>query len=318
MIRALLPISKLFSLTRLVKLSGLHCFFPFYHTVGFKRELPHINKLYEIRTPEEFEHELDFLLTIFNPINPQDLIQGDFPKPGMLLSFDDGLRGVKEFAHPILQKKGVPYILFVNPAFIDNKDLMFRCKQSLLINHLVKSGLGDLLVDSEELSLGNYSRNDNALDSLAEKVDFSFDEFLRNDQPYLTKQELIELKEQGVYIGAHSMDHPLYENLEFNEQVAQTEFSIDWVKEEIGCDIDLFSFPFTDHGVSKDFMNRLHSNEKEQLTFGSAGLKFNTYSRHFQRLSLEEDYEDLGEFLKSKYVSFQAKKILGRDKVIYR
>jgi peptidoglycan/xylan/chitin deacetylase (PgdA/CDA1 family) len=317
MIRPLIPISKLISLNGLIKASGLPCFFPFYHTVGYKNELPHINKLYEVRTPEEFQKDLELMLKYYHPISPDGLIEGKFRSPGMLISFDDGFTGIKEYAHEILKKKGIPYVVFINPSFIDNKALMCRCKQSLLINHLVNSGMHEILVDAPEISLNNYRPTDKGLDDLAKKVELSFDEFLFTQKPYLSLEDLIQLREEGVYIGAHSMDHPLYEHLSISEQKQQTIDSINWIQENIGTNLKLFSFPFTDHGVSGEFMRWLDTGDHVDLSFGSARFKSSSFQRHFQRLCLEDNRIRLKVFLKSEYIKFMAKRVAGRDKVYY-
>ena len=55
------------------------------------------------------------------------------PKNAFLLSFDDGLKEVFTTIAPILLKKGVPASFFINPCFIDNNELFYRYKISLLI-----------------------------------------------------------------------------------------------------------------------------------------------------------------------------------------
>ena len=236
----------------------------------------------------------------------------------MLISFDDGLSGVKEYAHPILKKKGIPYVVFVNPSFIDNTELMFRCKQSLLINHLIHSGIYEILVESDEISLKNYNPELSTLDALALKTEFSFGDFLSDHRPYLTTQDLIDMQKDGVHIGSHSMNHPLYENIPLDEQINQTIESIKWVRDKLQCKLGLFAFPFTDHGVSKEFMDWLMSNQNIDMSFGSAGLKLNAYSRHFQRYGMEVKNGKLTERLKSEYISFQAKRMIGKNQVVYR
>ena len=74
MIRALLPISKILPLQTLINISGLSCFFPFYHTIGYGKDLPHLNKLYPIITPEQFSDDLEILLKYYNPISPEELL----------------------------------------------------------------------------------------------------------------------------------------------------------------------------------------------------------------------------------------------------
>ncbi len=120
------------------KISGHKLIFPFYHLVS-DVAVPHVDQLYPIKSVDQFKKDIDFLWTHFNPIsycNLQEYIKRDtFPqKPSFLLSFDDGLREFHDVVAPILLEKGVPAICFLNSGFIDNRDLMFRYKASLLVN----------------------------------------------------------------------------------------------------------------------------------------------------------------------------------------
>lgn len=125
------------------KISGQKLIFPFYHLVS-DNKVPHVNQLYPIKSVSQFTRDIDFLLARFNPISYSDLEEyvrrDSLPeKPSFLLSFDDGLREFHDVAAPILLAKGVPAICFLNSGFIDNKDLMYRYKGSLLCNTLFEN-----------------------------------------------------------------------------------------------------------------------------------------------------------------------------------
>ena len=114
---------------------------PFYHAVS-DIPMPHIRHLYRVKTVAEFERDLDFLLKHYTPIDFHELpnLLQHKPrsgKPPMLLSFDDGLREFYDPIAPILLRKGIPAICFLNSGFLDNKDLFFRYKASLLIDFLL-------------------------------------------------------------------------------------------------------------------------------------------------------------------------------------
>jgi Polysaccharide deacetylase len=57
-------------------------------------------------------------------------------KKGFLICFDDGLRQVYEIAAPILLRKGVPAALFINPAFVDNKEIFYSFQKGWLLHRL--------------------------------------------------------------------------------------------------------------------------------------------------------------------------------------
>ena len=55
----------------------------------------------------------------------------------MVLSFDDGLVECHQVIAPLLMTKGVPATFFLNNHFIDNRDLFFRYKASLIIDQVI-------------------------------------------------------------------------------------------------------------------------------------------------------------------------------------
>ena len=106
---------------RHMRRTGLDVIFPFYHAVS-KISLPHMVNLYPIRTPQEFESDLDYMLRYFEPVTMSDYLSGSVKvnkdKPPMVLSFDDGLVQCYDEVMPILKSRSVPATFFLNNAFI--------------------------------------------------------------------------------------------------------------------------------------------------------------------------------------------------------
>jgi hypothetical protein len=103
---------------------------------------------YGSKTPKQFENDLDHLLKHLKPISLDTLYdcvvnKKAIPENSFIVTFDDGLRQVYENAMPILLRKGVPAIFFINTSVIDNQDLLFRYKSSLIVEQVLsfqKSG----------------------------------------------------------------------------------------------------------------------------------------------------------------------------------
>ena len=120
----------------LSEVTGQKLIFPFYHTIS-NSPLPHLENLYPVRSIDQFENDLIFLLRNYKPIELSEITTCEYVKERSFhLSFDDGFSGIYEYVAPLLKKYGVPASFFVSSAFIDNKAIMFRCKASLLINHI--------------------------------------------------------------------------------------------------------------------------------------------------------------------------------------
>jgi len=71
-----------------------------------------------------FEEQIKYYLTRFIPVTLDDLgalLDGAWPhsRPGIILSFDDGLRNHFSVAAPILEKYGLKGLFFIPPGFVD-------------------------------------------------------------------------------------------------------------------------------------------------------------------------------------------------------
>ena len=239
---------------RLIRCTCTNLIFPFYHTVS-DEYLPHIHPLYSPKTVSEFSQDLEFLLKHFQPVDMETALlhckkEKQVARPSFHLSFDDGLREMYDIVAPILYNKGIPFSVFVNSDFIDNRNLFFRHREVLLSQS----------IDPED--------------------------FLNEKQPYLSVAQLKEMKDKGVHIGAHSVNHPRYREITEDEQIAQTLDSCNFVKEVFNQDIATFAFPFSDNGISETFFENIYSSV--DLTFGISGIYFHHYNRHIGRIDMEK------------------------------
>jgi len=255
---------------------------PFYHTVA-EQPLPHIKHLYRMKTVEEFQKDLDFLLRYFKPIDVETLytlhINKTVPeKPVFHLTFDDGMKEIYEIVAPILLEKGIPATFFFNSGFVDNKALFYRHRESL-----------------------ERERGDSC-----DRCDRKDDEFLEKDKPYLTTVQIKELNSKGFTFGAHSVDHPYYNTISLDEQLRQTRESLDFVSSIINQKLRLFAFPFTDYQVSQQFFNEIEPDV--DLCFGTAGLKNDGIPFNIQRIAGEKrTYESLERILGKEYLKYLVK-----------
>lgn len=318
--------ATILSTSALLKLAKQNSILPFYHAIA-DHSLPHINHLYPVKSSKEFSADLDFLLRNFEPVDLTRFLElksnpSKTQKPYFLLSFDDGLREVKEVIAPILKAKGIPAVCFLNSDFVDNRALFFRYKASLLIEEIaqsnsIKNAAIDFFQTQEVIAklLSIKYHEQDQLNQLAQYVGYSFTHFLKNEQPYLKKSEILELKQQGFDFGAHSANHPEYQYIPLEEQLWQTEESLRYLKEEIGVKSLSFSFPFTDFGVSQEFFTALNQAEQIAATFGCAGMKEDSIPNHFQRIAFEENKLSGKEILHSEMLYYFMKQPIGKNKI---
>lgn len=327
------PVSGIMPSNSLRRLTQIHAVFPLYHAVGSPENKPHLKYLYKIRTEKEFEQDLDMLLKHYHPLPLEDIItqikQGlPFKKPVFHLTFDDGLREFYDIAAPLLRRKGIPATCFLNNDFIDNKDMFFRFKAAILIDHLHHQGNGAAAwkvfhewMKHHDLP-GKYYRtillslrleHEGLLDELATKIDVDFNAFLTRERPYLDSPEILELKGDGFTFGAHTARHPDMYALDVPLQIDAIRASVDDLQSRFQLSYRVFSFPFTDHGVGAEVFRHIHDEKIVDLSFGCAGIKKDIIPGHLQRIPIEIYGRKMQIILKAEYLYYLMLKISGRS-----
>ncbi|WP_277115466.1 polysaccharide deacetylase family protein [Chryseobacterium sp.] len=303
---------------------------PLYHSVSDK-ELPHLKHVIRYKTTQQFEDDLDHMAGNFQFVNWQEFKEftsGNFKpqKKIAMLTFDDGFREFYDIVVPILERKGIYACNFINPAFIDNKDMMFRCKASLLADAAEKKKTidpeiyfilslknADRSILQKKILSVNYQQKD-ILDRLAEKFEIDFKAYSKEYQPYLSTEELKELTRKGFGISSHSWDHPKYGDLSLKRQMETTYKTFDYLKEN-GFLYESFAFPFTDFEVKKEFFDELYKNEDIYCSFGCAGIKLDSVKRNFQRIPMEMG-ESAAQILKREITYFRLKSLINKNTIV--
>jgi peptidoglycan/xylan/chitin deacetylase (PgdA/CDA1 family) len=326
---------NLLPLRFLIRITKQKLILPCYHTVS-NNYLPHIVNLYSYRNADSFKSDLEFFLKHYIPIDLFDLIklvkeEAEPESNSFFLSFDDGLKEFYQVIAPILLEMGIPATCFLNSAFIDNKDLFFRYKASMLIELLnrlnrkskewgiIKSWFSDnnLPILNYKSVLLNIGYNKKAkMDELAAILNFSFRDYLAKEKPYLTSTQINELIKKGFTFGAHSIDHPEYRYLKFNEQIRQTQESINQITSKFNLNYRVFAFPFTDYEVSEQFFKEINRDDSIGFTAGSAGIKKDSVENNIHRIPMDE-YNLKGRTrIKIDYIYYLVKAVFNRNKII--
>ncbi len=323
-------ITPVIPLNPMIRVSGQKLIFPLYHAAS--DDCPsHLKHLYHIRSCKEFEKDIDELCRYFEPLSPEILrAPGKLKKrkkPGFILSFDDGLREIKDYVEPILSRKGIPAILFVNNAFIDNRAMFFRYKASVLCDIILKDK-NNKLPGSEiahTLGLPLYDKpkvvaailkvrylQKSTLDALADLVEFDITRYLTEIKPYLNSSEITELQEKGIHIGAHSYDHPMFTDLNEEQMKFEVTASLEDIEQRFSPPVRFFAFPFTDSGVSERVINSVFQNRPHAI-FGTAGLKKEKHNFHYQRIPFEKSAGSVINYLKAEYLYYILKSPFGKN-----
>lgn len=303
----------------ITKILGNKVIFPFYHLVS-DQECPHIRHLYPVKRISTFEKELDFFQRNFQPITWDEILNhvindSQPKKPSFFLSFDDGLSECSSIIAPILKQRNLEAAFFVNTDFVDNQALFFRYKVSLLIDKTEKSKFNVHYSKNELLQL-RYCDTEK-INLIAERLEVDFNDFLKSQQPYMNWSEIKNLRNEGFVIGSHSSDHPLYSDISLQQQIHQTKTSMDILAENLDLKQRIFSFPFTDDGVGNSFFDFVFDTNLIDLSFGTAGIKDDVYSRNIQRLPMDLYSGRPEYFVLKNILLYRFKRILKKNKVVH-
>lgn len=292
---------------------------PFYHVVS-DEPLPHVLN-YPYRNTIQFEAELDFLLKHYRPVDLTELLSQPKPQPGVFhLSFDDGLSQCATVIAPILLRKGIPATFFVNPGFVDNKALFHRYKASLIVSRLREDKSGDIWLKEWGLSYESLLQlpwlQSVEADKMAQELGISWSQFLNVYEPYMTLDQVRGLESRGFTIGGHSWDHPEFAQLDYQSQYRQVTESMGWIGKHLHQKHRVFAFPYTDDGVSINLLEQLVKENLCDLTFGTAGLKYDSLPGHMQRFPAETA-EPLPVSLKMEMFYSLVRSFMGRQTVMH-
>jgi peptidoglycan/xylan/chitin deacetylase (PgdA/CDA1 family) len=322
--RIISNLTPLVNLERMVKYSRQPVIFPFYHTVS-DFPLAHVSHLYPLRTEKDFEQDLEEMLKCFEPISLGDFMGGKNLIEGkryMVLTFDDGLAGCHQVIAPLLLKKGIPAVFFLNNHFIDNRGLFYRYKASLLIDRVrtdkeaLKKVAEYLVIPENRVEASVHLIGEDQislLDVLIKEVEVDVALYMKESPVYLSSKQVMELVKWGFEIGGHSPNHADFSKLKPKEIVSQLSSSIGDLQRRFQVSTRYFSFPFTSWGIPDELIDQLLEKGIAEVLLGTAGLKTQDKPGFIQRIPMEEFHGPAGKALKTEYLYYLLKGVVGRN-----
>jgi len=276
----------------------------YYHTVS-DRQAPHLKYLIPMKSSKELEADLDYLGKFFEFISLaqfQNLLKTgqQSGKRKIVLTFDDGYSEVSDIVQPILLRKGIPAAIFLTSDFLDNQDLYYRCKVSIIkdvvFNNFPSPAVLQKLSQTFQNTvqskydiihlLDSWRYNEIPLiNSCAEIIGVDFQLYLSQQKPYLSQHQVKTLLANGFEIGAHSMDHPFYGKISLTEQLKQTMESMNRIQDTFHLPYRYFALPHSDSGICPEYY--YHARKAVDLILGGYGVESYPHYQYYQRFSIE-------------------------------
>ena len=223
-------------------------------------------------TPEQFQKQLEELAKHGTFISQEKLLsfkEKGFDKNYILVTFDDGLSEQYEFAKPILNKLGIPYVFFINTMNYTEREVSLVHKIHMVRSQVSSREIIDFIatnfdvnITEEEKKLGeiNYSYDNKSSAHLKYLLNFKlnynqqrviinplFDSLFVEkdvvDDLYFSKDQLKSLYNEGV-LGSHSHNHVPLGLLSKDKIKKEILDSQSFFKNEFGKEAYSISYPY--------------------------------------------------------------------------
>ncbi|MEH6408860.1 MAG: polysaccharide deacetylase family protein, partial [Leeuwenhoekiella sp.] len=128
-----------------------------YIRLDFRSDYPSIFGV----TPSQFEAQLDKLSAEAAFISQEDLLQyrdKHLKKNYILITFDDGLKEQYDLARPILERKGIPFIFFINTSVYTENQVSLVHKIHLLRSHIPPQKLKEAIENQFSIHLDKIEK----------------------------------------------------------------------------------------------------------------------------------------------------------------
>lgn len=242
-------------------------------------------------TLEELDRRLRFLRRHAEVIAPDELLRLDAPPrgPHVLLTFDDGYREWATEVLPLLRSHGVRAAFFLATGFIDRPRAPWWYELAWMARRGERDALpagewlgqplrlgGDGMDSAIEALLDAYKglpgeRTEEFLDWVAEASGSGRCAPRAVREDWLTWDMVRELRDAGMEIGGHTVDHPVLARLPEDAQRDQISGCARRIEAELDRPMRMFSYPVGLPDSYGDTAKAALREEGVQLAFGYHG-----------------------------------------------
>lgn len=190
------------------------------HAAGGSQPL-HLNGLYQVKSAEQLQEELQVLENHFHFISTNEYVERSradglkVKKPFATFSCDDGLVEFKHGIWPVLQRHAIPCTLFVVQRFAEQGEVLYRFKSAVAVSMLKEK------IQKEEnqrkrqrlerqcgmlLSIHAPAEHP-CIEAIAYEHGLDLNGYFTRQRLYLNRAELLTLVQQGLRLGSHGIRH---------------------------------------------------------------------------------------------------------------
>jgi peptidoglycan/xylan/chitin deacetylase (PgdA/CDA1 family) len=215
--------------------------------------------------------------------------------PSVCLTFDDGFAECLSVVRPILLRHGATCIFFIVTDLIDNRDVFFETRASLCVDAVLKRPIDE--VEALFLDLGLQAKlrvaeatfrnsvpvemarqwmtfeprvrpmviwllmtqpeDADLVDQLCRRLDVNVEKYVQLRKPFLSAEQILQLRSDGFTIGAHSCSHRRLQTLSKEEAEREIVESCRTIRDLTGQASVPFAFPYFGSGLDRQWLAEL-------------------------------------------------------------
>lgn len=197
-------------------------------------------------TPPQFASQLQLLQREFDVISAAELEHVLEAGRGrhVMITFDDGYRDNYEHAFPALRAAGLPATFFLSTGFLDDPKLPWWDEIAWMLRQAGGAAPDTAIVAATD----HYKRlpgdrGDDFLDELGERTGCGRAPASVASETWMTWEMVREMRDCGMSFGGHTVTHPILARLGRERQEAELEGCRRRLRDELGLEMELFSYP---------------------------------------------------------------------------
>lgn len=216
-------------------------------------------------SPAQFEEELRFIESRYRVINFQTLREHmarekRLPERSLIITFDDGYIDNYEVAYPLLKRHGLTAVMFVTAGYMGARRLFWwdrlalvaktaRARRGAIEEPLALAIDLDAFPDAQAAARHLIhtaktlpeSGKELLIARLAAALGAEIDE--GRHSMTMSWDNLREMSAAGIEIGAHSVNHPIFSNVDAGLLAREVSGSKELIEKELGREVIAFGAP---------------------------------------------------------------------------
>ncbi len=216
-------------------------------------------------SPAQFDRELAFIARHWRVIDFRTLRdhlarEGRFPDRALIITFDDGYLDNYEVAYPLLRKYGFPAVMFVTAGHMGEQKLFWwdrlacaaktAAKRAVTIEEPIRFSIDLDSFPSRQDAARHLihtakTLSEDAKELFIKRLAAAFEaQFVVSDTGMtMGWDHLRDMAAGGIEIGAHSISHPIFSNIDADLLAREVSQSKILIEKELGREVISFGSP---------------------------------------------------------------------------